>query len=803
MTHTSLDYQQLYNACKLPDQAFATTADLEALQTPLGQQRAIDALQFGIDIKRPGFNIFALGPAGIGKHQLVSQILGNREQSDCSQYDWCYVNNFSDPGKPKLLKLDAALGTDFTADMLQFVEDLLTSLPSSFQNEEYQNRRHEIEAEMNERYEKTFSTLGAAAKERNIALLRTPAGYTLAPMNDGAILQPEEFAKLSEEEQKHIQQVISELQVDLQKVVSQLPMMKREASHRLKELNQEVTQLTVEQFVGWLENRYQQHLQILSYLAEVKEYAINNAEDFLPEPNSDETGPDHVKQRAHQYAPFKVNVFVNNTDSSSLPVVYEENPTYQNLIGRVEYVSQMGTLLTDFTLIKNGALHRANGGYLILDAHKVLTHIYAWEGLKQALQSEEIKITSLQERLSLNSTVSLEPECVPLDVKVILLGEPTLYYLLNHYDPEFKQLFHVAADFSYTATRDEESHMLYARMIAARQQHQGLLPLNKDGVEQVIEHTARLAEDSEKLSLNQDHLNQLLQEADYWARRQQQTVIRREDVQKAIATQRDRHGQFQELLNEHILRDIRMIDTEGRQVAQVNGLSVMQQGEQRYGSPSRITATARLGSGKLIDIERESKLGGDIHSKGVLILSAYLADRYARENPLPLAASLVFEQSYGGVDGDSATCAELCALLSAIGDIPLSQNLAVTGSMNQRGEVQAIGGINHKIEGFFDICNARGLTGDQGVIIPAANQTHLMLRQDVRDAVAKGRFHIYTTTHVEDVMELLSGLQGGELEDGSYPAGTFNRRICDRIEQLQKLHQLFAENGQDRDEKNS
>ena len=789
MPQQELTALQLYRHSQLDGLDFTTTTELDSLDVPLGQNRALEALEFGVDIAQPGFNIFAFGPAGVGKRDLVASILERKADNAGEQYDWCYVSNFSDPGKPRLLKLVAGMGSELREDMLQLVEDLLTSLPSSFQNEDYRSRRQEIEEDMLERYEQAFSKLGVDAKERKIALLRTPAGYTLAPTRDGEVVTPEEFSKLSQEEQELVQQIIGELQVELQKAVSQLPMMKREASHRIKALNQEINQLTVEQFIAWLENKYREHEQIIAYLHEVKDFAIDNAEDFLPPDDTVEV--EHVKQQARSYSAFQVNVFVDNTDATGQAVIFEENPTFQNLVGRVEYVSQMGTLLTDFTMIKAGALHRANGGYLIIEARKLLGHMYAWEGLKQALLAGEIKITSLQEMLSLNSTLSLEPESVPLQVKVVLLGEPLLYYLLKYYDPEFQRLFHVAADFSGDTGRDEENQLLYARMIATQQQRRELRPLDKAAVQRIIEHASRLAEDGERLILSQDSLGQLMLEADYWAQHKGSDVTRREDVEEAIFRQRERHRSLPEHLNRQVFREIRLIATQGSKVAQVNGLSVLQLGDHSFGSPARITATARLGAGKVIDIERESKLGGEIHSKGVLILSAYLADRYARECPLPLAASLVFEQSYGCVDGDSATCAELCVLLSAIADIPLAQHLAVTGSMNQLGEVQAIGGVNQKIEGFYEICQSRGLDGSQGVIIPAANQVHLMLREEVRDAVESGQFHIYTTQHVEDVMALLSGLPPGVMEGDSYPEGSFNRRVVDRIAHLQELQQSF------------
>ncbi len=795
MALTELLPDHLYRSCNLEASGFNTTGDLEPLQQPLGQARALDALEFGVEIQRRGFNIFAFGPSGLGKHEVVREVLKKQGDNGCVRFDWCYVSNFSDLDKPRLLQLPSGVGSQLADDMLQLVEDLLTSLPSTFHSEDYRNRRQDIETEMTERQEAAFSELGTRAKERHVALVRTPAGYTLAPMVEDKVITPEKFSEFSEAEQEKIQEVIAELQSALKEVVSQLPMIKREASHRIKALNQEITQLTVEQFVAWLENKYLEYPQILDYVREVKTFAIENAEDFLPE--EDGTEIEHVKQQAKSYSAYRVNVLVDNAEASGKPVVYEENPTYQNLIGRVEYVSQMGTLLTDFTLIKPGALHRANGGYLIIEARKLLGHLYAWEGLKQALRSGEIKIASLQEMLSLNSMMSLEPESAPLDVKVILLGEPFIYYMMNHYDPEFRQLFHVAADFSTDMLWDDDNQMLFARMIATCQKNERLQPVKRTAVQLIIEQTARWAGDSEKLSLNQDSLGLLLHEADYWSRRNGRDTITRGDVVNAIEKHQERRGRLRELVSEQVLRNFRLIDTSGSKTAQVNGLSVLLQGDYTIGSAARITATARLGSGKVVDIERESKLGGEVHSKGVLILSAYLADKYAGERPLSLAASLVFEQSYGGVDGDSASCAELCALLSAIAKIPLAQNLAVTGSMNQFGEVQAIGGVNEKIEGFFDICSARGLSGDQGVIIPASNQPHLMLKPEVLAAVKTGQFHIYTATHVEDVMERLSGLPAGQGRD-SYEEGTFNRLVMDRIGELHDLQCSFAEshNGQ-------
>lgn len=787
-----LNIEQLYHACDHTQFTFQSTAELAPLERPLGQDRALEAIEFGVDIEQEGFNLFVLGAAGLGKHQLVTQKLEQHAKLKPPQYDWCYVNNFENPQQPKLLKLPVGLGLQLCKDMKQLVEDLLTALPTTFQSEEYHSRRQEIENESKEHYDQAFKKLDQEARDRGITLVRTPSGYTLAPLIDDKIITPEQFEKLAEEKRNQIEKEIAEIQLKLQAIVRDLPLVRREISQRLKTLNKEFTQLTVEQFIGWIENQYREYPEVTAYLDKVKTNAIENVQDFLPADGN--TDIEHIKEQVESYHIYAVNLIVDNTNTTGAPIIFEDNPTYQNLVGRVEYISQMGTLVTDFTLIKAGALHRANGGYLVLDAQKVLSNLYAWEGLKRALKSREVKIESIQEMLSFESTLSLEPESIPIDIKVVLTGEPILYYLLQQYDQEFGQLFKVAADFSHQTQRSDGNCQLFARLLATQQQHDALRPLDRMAVARIIELASRIAEDSEKLSLHIETINDLLKEADYWARRSDSEIIGLEHVETSLEKMRYRRNRIQHQLQEQITRGINLIDTQGSKVAQVNGLSVMQLGDYAFGNPSRITATARLGQGKVIDIEREVKLGGEIHSKGVLILTAYLANRYAHDRPFPLSASLVFEQSYGGVDGDSASAAELCVLLSAIAEIPLKQSFAVTGSINQLGQIQPIGGVNEKIEGFYDICQLRGLDGQQGVIIPASNQVHLMLRKDVRQAVRDGQFSIYTAHQVDEVMALLSGLPIGEADaNGSYSEGSFNRRVQDRIEELQKLHARFAE----------
>jgi len=785
---------ELYHQCNLSQFKFKTTAEIEPLDEPLGQTRALEAIEFGVDIEAHGFNLFVHGVSGLGKHELIEQVLAKRVGQEPCGFDWCYVNNFDDPQRPQVLKLPAGMGQKLRKDMASLVEDLLMSLPSSFQSEEYNNRRQEIEDDLNARQDQAFRKLSDEAEEQGIAIMHAPRGYTLGPLVDGKLIDPKEYEKLPKAEKNRIEKLIADIQLKLQAMIREMPLLQREHHQRVKALNQEITEHTVEQMIAWIENNYRDQPEIVAYLAKVKKNAIENAGAFLP--NDGMQGVEYASSRVEEFFQYSVNVIVDNQHSQGAPIVFEDNPTYQNLIGRVEYVSQMGALMTNFSLIKPGALHRANGGYLIIEARKLLSHVFAWEGLKRVLKAREIKIQSLEQVLSLASNVSLEPEFVEFGAKVILTGEPILYYLLNEYDEEFSQLFKVAADFSQTVERADDNVQDYARLVAAVQSRNKSKAVDRAGVGRLIEEASRQAEDGEKISLHIEGLRDLLSEANYWAGKNKHNVIGLQDIDQALEKSRFRKDKYRELLQQQVTRGIKLIDTEGSKVAQVNALSVLQVGDYRFGQPSRITATARLGRGGVIDIEREAKLGGEIHSKGVMILSAYLANCYAADQPLPLAASLVFEQSYGQVDGDSASAAELCVLLSALGDIPLNQALAVTGSMNQLGEVQAIGGVNEKIEGFFDICKARGLTGKQGVIIPATNQVHLMLRDEIRKAVAEGFFSIYCAAKVEDVMEILSDLPRGKLgAKGQFSKNSFNYRVQQRITQLQKLQIQFAQTG--------
>lgn len=785
--NTPLPVECLYRHCDSKLLSFKTTEDLPDLEGMLGQERALGALEFGIDIRQPGYNLYVLGPAGSGKHTIVEQHLRLQSSREETPADCCYVNNFKHPHRPCLIQLPPGKGIDLRQDMQQLIEDLRNAIPTAFEADEYHARLQDIEDQLKQRVEQSFEDLGKDAQDHAVTLLRTPHGFAFAPVKQGEVLNPKEYRRLPEKEQNRIEEVISVLEEKLNTILRQQSQWQREAKQEVKALNREIALFAAGHLIDDLKSKYKDKDKLQQYLDAVLEDVIEHLDEFR---NGEETSNLLGLVEKPSFRRYRVNVFVDNSETEGSPVIYEDNPFYQNLLGRVEHKAQMGTLTTDFSLIKAGALHLANGGYLILDVLKLLRQPFAWEGLKRALASHELRIQSLADQYSLISTVSLEPEATPLNVKVVLVGERLLYYLLHEYDPEFAELFKVAADFNDYLDYDETNIKLFAQLIATINRREKLHPFDKGAVARVIEHSARLVEDTQKLTTHLRSIADLLREADYWSGKAKQKVVAREHVQQAIDHQLHRADRIQQRSYEEIQRGTILIDTRGEKVAQVNGLSVMELGEHAFGQPSRITATARLGEGEVVDIEREVELGGAIHSKGVFILANFLGARYAKNQPLSLHASLVFEQSYGGIEGDSASMAELCALLSALANVPIKQSLAITGSVNQLGESQAIGGVNEKVEGFYDVCKAIGLNGQQGVLIPAANVQHLMLREDVRDSAKQGEFHIYAYEHVDQAIEILTGIPAGAPDDkGEYPQGSINQLAEARLVQLEDIRE--------------
>jgi lon-related putative ATP-dependent protease len=792
----TLKPEQLIHRCDESIFDFKTTAELDPPAEILGQPRAVEAVRFGVGIEHKGFNIFAFGPSGTRKREILRAFFEEAASKDPTPPDIVYVNNFEQNHKPNAITLEAGTGSQFRDDMEKFITDLQDALSAAFESEDYLTHIQEVQESINERQEDALSELRQEAEQENLRLIRTPTGFAIVPVKEGEIVSPDDFQNLPADEREKLESKIASLQEELQRVLQQVPIWQRELRERIQNLNKKTTDFAIGALIDELKEKYESYAEIPEYLEALRKDVINNARDIVAAGQTEENQMQSGRQRSllptsqdHTGHPilrrYKVNLVVDNSESKGAPVIYEDNPTYQNLIGRVEHLAQMGALLTDFNLIKPGALLRANGGYLIIDAMKVLQHPFAWDGLKRILHSKEVRIESPGQMYSMISTVSLEPEPIEVNVRVAIIGEPMMYYLLSAMDPEFDQLFKVPADFAGEMERQNGNQNQYARLLGQIARDNNLSPLTPGAVARVIEHSARMVGDGEKLSTKMTEIADLLSEADYWASESNHDRVEREHIQQAIDARIFRTDRLRARMQEQILRETILIDSDGEAVGQVNGLSVLQLGDFMFGRPNRITARIRMGKGEVVDIEREVDLGGPLHSKGVLILSAYLGSRYAADHPLSLSASLVFEQSYGGVDGDSASSAELYALLSAISEAPVKQRYAVTGSVNQRGQVQAIGGVNEKIEGFFDICKARGLTGDQGVLIPASNKKHLMLRSDVIDAVEAGDFHIYPVNTIDEGIEILTGQTAGQPDsEGQFPEGSINARVQERLVQL-------------------
>lgn len=787
----------LYTRCDPGLFSFQTTAELPDLTEVIGQARAIGAVHFGVNIQREGYNLYVMGPPGIGKHTLVRQFLQQKAEGRARPDDWCYVNNFEQAHKPHAQRLPPGRGTELKHDMQKLVEELGIVLPATFESDEYRSRIQALEDELKERQEHSFATLAEEAATHGIKLFRTPSGFAFAPMQGEEVLGPDEFEKLAKDEQTRIEQDVAALQEKLQTLIRQIPFWRKETREKVKALNRETSMAAVSHLIDEVKQRYADLPRVVDYLSKVEQDIIDNVRNFLPGEDGGEGMPDGKSDALHRY---QVNVLVDNKDTQGAPIVYLDNPTYLNLVGRAEHIAQFGTLSTDFTLIKSGALHQACGGYLLVDAYKLLTHPFAWEGLKRALYSSEIRIESLEKMLSLVSTVSLEPEPIPLDVKVVIVGDRMLYYLLHQYDPDFAELFKVAADFEGRLPRTDDNKRIYAQLIGTLARKEKLRPFDVSAVARVIEHGSRLVEDTEHLTAHMRSIADVLREADYWAGEAGHEVVNAADIEQAIEQQIHRSSRVREHLQEEIRRGTIMIDTDGGKVGQINGLSVLSLGDFAFGQPSRITASVHIGEGGVVDIEREVELGGAIHSKGVLILSSFLAARYATHHPLALSASLVFEQNYGMVDGDSASLAELCALLSALAELPVLQSFAVTGSVNQHGQVQPIGGVNEKIEGFFEICRLKGLTGRQGVLIPASNVKHLMLHQDVVQAVADGQFRIYAVETVDQALSLLLDAEAGTQDaEGNWSEASINGRVQQRLSEMAHIRASFGDHAKDKE----
>jgi lon-related putative ATP-dependent protease len=784
---------RLYRPADLSAVAFATTAELQPIEGLISQPRALEAITFGTRVDKPGFNLFVIGPNGARMQEAVRTVLKGEARARPSPSDWVYVHNFVDADKPVAIPLPPGRARRFQVAIRKLIEDLQVALPAAFQTEDYQTRRGAIDERFQKKQADAFSALRDKAAEQDIVILRTPFGFALAPARNGEVVPPEEFSGWPEDKRKKIQDIIRSLEKDLEHVVHQIPRWEKERRDEVRQLNRETAKFAVDQLIDETKAQFDDLPRIVQHIETVRADLIENVPLFMIK-SEDGEGEDNEIRMGSPFDRYEVNVLVaEDGREAGAPIVEELHPTLGNLLGRIEHISFRGALVTNFRLIKSGAFHRANGGFLLLDVRSVLIEPFSWAALKRTLRLGRIAIEDVARILGFASTVSLEPDPIPLDVKVILFGDRLLYFLLVAFDPELSEHFKVLADFENDIARTPENEALLARLVAAIVKDNSLKPFDRNAVGLVLEHAARLAEHADKLSLLVGQLREVLIEADFRAGEAKRDVVARDDVDRAL-TERDRRmSRIRDRMQESILEQVALVDTTGAHVGQINGLSVMELGGFRFGRPSRITCQVRPGSGKVVDIEREVELGGPVHSKGVLILSGFLAGRYALDTPMSLFASLVFEQSYSGVEGDSASSAELYCLLSALADVPLRQDLAVTGSVNQHGEIQAIGGVNEKIEGFFDICRARGLTGTQGVLIPAVNVQHLMLRSDVIAACTSGQFAVYPVSTINEGLAVLTGRAAGErAADGTYPVDSVNRLVEDRLRSFAAVRRDFV-----------
>lgn len=788
-----LKLKQLYNSCDTSLFKFRTTAQVKPTTKILGQERAYKAINTALNINYDGYNLYVMGESGSGRHTLVDKLLKEKSKDTKELFDWCYVNNFSDYTKPKVIKLPSGLGEKLKKDMQNLIKSLQEKIPQTFKQKDYITVKKSMEAESKNEQDKLFFKIKEEAKKNNIFINDTTNGVTISPLLDGKILTTEEFQTLDIQQREEIESNIIHFKLKIDDNAKEEFEISKSYTEKMKDVDEIFIKETLSKAMQTIRTKYNDFDDVISYFNEVEDDIVENYEDFMESQNlQNNNNLENLLTQSLTTDPtfdiYEVNLFVNNAKQKTAPVVYEYNPTYSNLFGRIEHVTHMGTLSTDFNLIRAGSLHMANGGYLVIDASALLFQPYAWEGLKRMLESKKIHLETVEETMGIASGITLNPQSVDLDAKIVLIGSSYIYYLLYEEDPDFKRLFKIEADFEEKTQRTEKSVLEFANIIAAIVQKHELLHLTKKALARVVEYSSRLVDDSNSLSINFSAIIDLLQEANYIAKQRDAKTIKNEDIIKALEERKYRSERIKEDIYKLIQDETIQIKTVGENVGQINGLSVIDYGNFIFSTPVKISALTRVGKEGVVDIEREVDLSGSIHSKGVMILSSFLASRYSHDFSMSLSASLVFEQSYSIIDGDSASLAELYALLSSIANIPINQSFAVTGSINQNGEVQAIGGVNEKIEGFFDVCKLKDKNFKASVIIPYSNISNLMLKEDVLKAVRDGQFRVYAIKHIDEGIKLLMNVDAGVRGvNGKFPKNSLNSIVENRLLEFSEL----------------
>lgn len=793
-----LSPENLRKSCD-PDQFdFVTTEDVTTPIGIVGQERALRSLDFGLEIDAKGFNIFALGETGTGKMSTIMAMLKEKAAGEKAPPDWCYVYNFKNPDLPVAISMDPGRARVFQKDMDDLIKALRADIPKAFESKEYEKQKNQIVEEFQQKQNELFTKLEEEAREKGFSIKRGVSGILIVPLKkegEGETLTPEEYTKLDEKTKKDLEKAGKLLQERLNEVFRAMRDTEKFVQEMLNKLERAIAFDAIHGSMENLKNKYKDSGRILSYLDDAREDILSHLDEFKAQEEQPSPVPFlKMPKQEVSFARFTVNVIVDNAELKGAPIVFESNPTYLNLFGRIENKFVYGMAITDFSMIRGGSVHRANGGYLVIDALDMLRNAFSYEALKRAIKNKEIKVEDVLEQYRLISTASLKPEAIPLDTKLIITGTPNIYYLLYNLDPEYSELFKVKADFDSRMERNPENVKKYASFIADCQKSDKLLPFDRSGVARLVEFGSRMADHQEKLSTRFSSLSDLMKEAHYWAKKDSSHFVRGEHVTKAIKEGILRVNRIEERLQEATMEDTLIIDTSSEKVGQVNGLAVLDLGDYSFGRPSRITARTYVGKAGIVNIERETKMSGKIHEKAIFIIASYLGAKYASQKPISLSAFITFEQLYDMIEGDSATCAEMYCLLSSIAGVPLKQSFAVTGSMDQNGDVQPIGGVNQKIEGFFDLCKNRGLDGTQGVIIPKRNMKNLMLKEEILDAVGEGKFSIYSIETMEEGLEILTGMTAGAMnEDGTFPENTVNNLVMKRLTEISQAMEAKKE----------
>jgi predicted ATP-dependent protease len=806
-TRFEVTAEKLSWRCDLSFLPFACTAEMTPLEDFVGQDRAIRAIEFGLGVNKPGFNIFVTGLTGTGKTSIIKAFLKKitsqrtvPETDSPSSEDWCYVYNFADPDRPQALKIRRGWGKILKADMEQLIQNLQREAKRMFESDEFVRQRQAMVEELQRKQQEMMGTVMDDANKSAFMLRMTPSGIVLLPMKNGKPMEEADYLALPALEKKRLEEKRSEIEKKVEDTLREGKKLERAIAEKLEAVETQAGDFLVRIPLAELKEKYRDYPKVLAYLDGVRDHILKNLQRFKGIETAPVAGPFGPMQFGEPpgdpFLPYRVNVFVDNSDTHGPPIIVDTNPSYHNLFGVIEKKPVLGGYMTDFTLIKAGSISRANGGYLVLYDRDVLANAGVWEALQRVIKHRELKIEEPSAFFGWVPPQGLRPEPIPTDTKVIVIGDPSLYRTLATVDPDFRETFKVKADFDFEVDRSQENITAFACFISDYCRREKLRHFDPSGVARVIEYCARKVEDQSKLSTRFSDTADLLVESNYWAEKDKAELVSGTHVERAIEEKTFRLNLIEKHLQQMIAEGTILVDVQGAVVGQVNGLAVYQLGDFSFGKPSRITARTFMGRGGIVNIERESKMSGKSHDKGVLILGGYLGGKYAQERPLSLSSSICFEQSYDGVDGDSASSTELYAILSSLSEIPIKQSIAVTGSVNQNGEIQAIGGINQKIEGFYDLCRIKGLTGEQGVLMPRSNVRHLMLRSDVVDAVKEGKFHIHSVGAIDEGIEVLTGVAAGERgRDGHYPADSINGRVERKLAQFSEQQKQFATAG--------